>query len=87
LGFVSHPDQRRGIGVAEAVEHVGELGIFRRAVGGHNVPECDGLWRRRLGIKCADVELEQIGCDVAIAAPGIPAPQAVPVTGRKILFA
>jgi hypothetical protein len=46
-----------GVRIAEAIEHVGELSIFRRAMGIDDIPEGGSLRRRRFGVEGGQVEI------------------------------
>ena len=47
--------KRDHVGVAEAIEHVGELGVFRCPRGVDNLPKRRGLRRRRLSVEVAQI--------------------------------
>jgi len=70
------------VGIAELVDHVHQLGVFRRGVGADDVPKCRRFWRWRLRIESRDVERGEIGSDVLEAAGVVPVPKLVPVRSR-----
>jgi len=71
--------------MTEFVCHVSELGIFRRAIGGDDVPKCC-LRRRGLGIECGKIEIAEISGDMRDTALAIPAPSGFPVGCGEVLF-
>ena len=73
-----------GFRVAHPVEYVRKLGIFRGAVGVHNVPKSLSFGRRLFGVEGRDIKLSEISSDVTVAAIVIPAPQSVPIAFSEI---
>ena len=84
--LVGDAGQRRGVGIPHAVEHVGELGVLGCAVGVDDVPERRRLRRRRFRVEGRDVELGEVGGDVAVAAVVVPAVELLPVVFREVVL-